>query len=113
MADGRKWVGTTYGNSWMHHWLIRLLRFLDIRIVYAFMAVCVIPVCMVVNPGRKVIYRYFREIWGLRPLGAILKTYRNFYLFGQVVVDKFAMYAGKKFDIETEGYVHFQELENP
>ena len=111
MADGRKWVGTTYGNSWMHHWLIRLLRFLDIRIVYAFMAVCVIPVCMVVNPGRKVIYRYFREIWGLRPLGAILKTYRNFYLFGQVVVDKFAMYAGKKFDIETEGYVHFQELE--
>lgn len=111
MADGRKWVGTTYGNSWMHHWLIRLLRCLDIRIVYAFMAVCVIPVCMVVNPGRKVIYRYFREIWGLRPLGAILKTYRNFYLFGQVVVDKFAMYAGKKFDIETEGYVHFQELE--
>lgn len=111
MADETKWVGTTYGNSWMHRWLIRLLRFFNIKVIYVFVAIFVIPVCLLVNPGRKVIYKYFREIWGLRPLTAFLKTYKNFYLFGQVVVDKFAMYAGKKFDIEIEGYAHFQNLE--
>lgn len=111
MAAEKKWVGTTYGNSWMHRWLIRLLRFFDIKVIYAFVAIFVVPVCMVVNPGRKVIYKYFREIWGLGPVTALLKTYKNFYLFGQVVVDKFAMYAGKKFDVEIEGFAHFLELE--
>ena len=111
MADETKWVGTTYGNSWMHRWLIRLLRFFNIKVIYAFVAIFVIPVCLLVNPGRKVIYKYFREIWGLRPVTAFLKTYKNFCLFGQVVVDKFAMYAGKQFDIEIEGYAHFRNLE--
>lgn len=111
MAEEKKWVGTTYGNSWMHRWLIRLLRLFNIRVIYAFVAIFVIPVCLIVNPERKVIYKYFRRIWRLGPVTAFLKTYKNFYLFGQVVVDKFAMYAGKKFDIEIEGYDHFLKLE--
>ena len=37
------------------------------------------------------------------------KTYVNHCLFGQVVVDKFAMYAGKKFDVEVENYNEFLE----
>ena len=111
MAEEKKWVGTTYGNSWMHRWLVRLLRFFNIKVIYAFMAIFVIPVCLVVNPGRKVIYNYFRRIWGLGPVTSFLKTYKNFYLFGQVVVDRFAMYAGKKFRITIEGYDHFLELE--
>ena len=110
MAEEKKWVGTTYGNSWMHRWLVRLLRFFNIKVIYAFMAIFVIPVCLVVNPGRKVIYNYFRRIWGLGPVTSFLKTYKNFYLFGQVVVDRFAMYAGKKFQVETEGYEHFTRL---
>ena len=110
MAEEKIWAGTTYGNSWMHRWLIRLLRFFGLRAIYAFMAVFVIPVCLIVNPGRKIIYRYFREIWGLQPLTAFLKTCKNFYLFGQVVVDKFAMYGGKKFDVEIEGYDHYLRL---
>ena len=110
MHKGKTWVGTTYGNSWMHRWLIRLLRLFGIRAIYAFMAVFVIPVCLIVNPGRKIIYRYFREIWGLQPLTAFMKTCKNFYLFGQVVIDKFAMYGGKKFDVEIEGYDHYLRL---
>ena len=110
MAEEKIWAGTTYGNRWMHRWLVRVLRLFGTRAIYAFMAIFVIPVCLIVNPGRKIIYRYFREIWGLRPLTAFLKTCKNFYLFGQVVVDKFAMYGGKKFDVEIEGYDHYLRL---
>lgn len=110
MEEEKKWAGTTYGNGWMHQSLIAMLRHIDIRILYAFVAVFVIPVCMIVNPGRPVIYRYFRQRWSYSPLKSFLKTYQNFYLFGQVVVDKFAMYAGKKFDISVEGYENFQRL---
>ena len=104
------WPGTTYGNEWMHKWLIRLLRFIDTRILYLFVAVFIIPVCLILNPSRGIAYRYFRERMGYGRLKSAWKTYVNHCLFGQVVVDKFAMYAGKKFKVEIEGEEHFARL---
>ncbi len=108
--DEQKWKGTTYGNGWMHRWLIRLLRYIDVRCLYVFVAVFVVPVCLIVNPSGKIIYRFFRRHFGYSAWKAIRKTYANHYLFSQVVIDKFAMYAGKKFKIDVEGYEHFQTL---
>lgn len=106
----REWQGTTYGNSMMHKWLIGLLKTTNIRFLYVFSAIFVIPVCMVTRKGGIVIYHYFRRIWHYGRLKAIWATYRNHYLFAQVVIDRFAMYAGKKFKIEVEGYEHFRNL---
>ena len=106
----RNWAGTTYGNGWMHKWLIRMLRYSDVRLWYAFVAVCVVPVCLLVNPAQKIIYHYFRKRWHYSKVRAALAAYRNFYLFAQVVIDKFAMYAGKHFNIEIVGNEHFLAL---
>lgn len=106
----REWAGTTYGNAWMHKWLIRLLRYTDVRILYAFTSVFVIPVCLLINPSAGFTYRFYRKRMGNGRLKSALKTYQNHCLFGQVVIDKFAMYAGKKFRIEIEGLEHYQEL---
>lgn len=105
-----QWQGTTYGNGWMHKWLIRLLRHTDIRVLYAFAAVFIVPVCLIVNPAQRITYRYFRDRWGMSWLRAVIKTYVNFYMFAQVVIDKFAMYAGRKFKTEIEGYDYFLTL---
>ena len=104
-----QWEGTTYGNSLMHHWLINILKHIDVRIVYIFTYVFVIPPCLF-RPGFKPIYHYFRERWGCGPIKAFLKTYQNHCVFGQVVIDRFAMYAGKHFKVEIEGYEHFLRL---
>lgn len=104
-----QWEGTTYGNSLMHRWLINILKHIDIRIVYIFTYVFVIPPCLF-RPGFKPIYHYFRERWGCGPIKAFLKTYQNHCVFGQVVIDRFAMYAGKHFKVEIEGYEHFLRL---
>lgn len=106
MAE-QEWAGTTYGNAWMHKWLIRMLRHIDVRILYLFVAIFVIPVCLVLNPSRGIAYRYFRRRIGYGRLKSAWKTFVNHCLFGQVVVDKFAMYAGKKFDVEIENYNEF------
>ncbi len=106
MAE-QEWAGTTYGNAWMHKWLIRMLRHIDVRILYLFVAIFVIPVCLVLNPSRGIAYRYFRRRIGYGRLKSAWKTYVNHCLFGQVVVDKFAMYAGKQFDVEIENYNEF------
>lgn len=105
-----KWAGTTYGNEWMHKWLIRLLRHTDTRVFYLFVSVFIIPVCLLLNPSRGIAYRYFRRRIGYGRVKSAWKTYVNHCLFGQVVIDKFAMYAGKKFNIEIEGLDEFVRL---
>lgn len=107
----RQWEGTTYGNGWMHRTLIHMLRHLDVRILYVFAAVFVVPPCLVFRDGYKPIYHYFRQRFGYSPIRAFFKTYTNHRIFSETVIDKFAMYAGKRFEIKIEGYEHFLELE--
>lgn len=94
----------------MHKWLIRLLRWVDVRVIYAITSLCIIPACLLFRESRTIIYRYFRERHGYGVLKAAWKTYVNHCLFSQVVIDKFAMYAGRKFNTETEGYDNFLRL---
>ncbi len=109
MAE-KEWEGKTYGNGWMHKWLIRMLRVIDVRVLYIFTSVFVIPFCLLFNKSRKVNYRFYRKGFGLSPWKAFCQTYRNHCQFGQVVIDRFAMYAGKCFDVELEGSDHYQAL---
>lgn len=108
MAE-KKWEGTTFGNSLMHRWLIGILKGIDIRMVYFFTYLFVIPPCLF-RSTFKPIYHYFRERWGFGPVKAFVKSYQNHCQFGQVVIDKFAMYAGRHFDFEVEGLEHFEQL---
>jgi predicted LPLAT superfamily acyltransferase len=71
--------------------------------------VFVVPPCLF-RPGFKFIYRYFREQFGLGVIAAFWKTYLQHGMFAQAIIDKFAMYAGKTFDIDIEGYEHFKRL---
>ena len=93
----------------MHRWLIGLLRRIDVRFIYVFAYVFVVPPCLF-RPGYKFIYRFFRQRFGQSPVNAFWNTYLNHCLFAQVVIDKFAMYAGKKFDVQIDGYDHFLRL---
>ena len=106
-----KWVGTTYGNGWMHRRLITALRFIDVRVLYAFASVFVVPPTLIVNgKARRTMYSFFRQRLGYGRLRAAWSTYRNHCAFSQVVIDRFAMYAGKKFGIDIDGYDIFSTL---
>jgi predicted LPLAT superfamily acyltransferase len=106
--ESRKWAGTTFGNRWMHQSLTWMLRYIDIRIIYGFMAVFIIPICLLILPSRRHIYSYFRRRIGCSLIKSVWQTYVNHVLFGTVVIDRFAMYAGRKFQIEIEGYEIFE-----
>lgn len=94
----------------MHKWLVRMLRLIPVEVLYAFSALFIVPVCLIVNPAQRIIFRYFRDRWHMGRWRAAMATYHNFYMFSQVVIDKFAMYAGKKFKIDIEGFDYFQQL---
>lgn len=111
MAD-KAWAGTTYGGSKMHRYLVTTLRYIDVRLLYGFAAIFVVPVCLVLNESRKTAYRYFRDRHQYGRCKAMWTTYVNHCKFAQVVIDKFAMYAGKTFDVKVEGLEHFNALAN-
>lgn len=106
-----KWVGTTYGNNWMHRWLIKMLRVIDVRLIYAFSAIFVVPPTMIVNSmARNAMYEFYRKAFGYGKIKSLWMTYKNHCEFAQVVIDRFAMYAGKKFSFDIDGYDIFYTL---
>lgn len=107
----RKWAGTTMGNEWMHETLIKILRHVDVRVIYIFTFIFVIPVCLIMLPSKKTAYRYFHKRQNYGKIRSAWATYKNHCLFATNVIDKFAMYAGKKFDVKMEGFDHFKELD--
>lgn len=106
-----KWAGTTYGNGWMHRWLIRFLKAVDVRCLYAFTRVAILPVTVAVNvKARRTIYRFYREGFGWSRGRCCRMVWRNFRAFSEVVIDRFAMYAGRRFEISIDGYDEFLRL---
>ncbi len=109
MAANKNWNGTTYGSSFMHRWLIWLLKKVDTRIIYFIVYIFILPF-LLFKPGFWHIYRYLHQRIGKSSLSSLRYAYRNHFLFAQAVIDKFAMYAGREFDIELEGEENFAHL---
>lgn len=107
----KSWKGTTFGTTWMHEKLIGMLRHADVRVFYAFTFVFVVPICLLFGKSSRIIYRYLRQRQGQSRFKAMVQTFYNHWLFSQVVIDKFAMYAGHRFEVEIEGYEFYKELE--
>lgn len=90
--------------------LILMLKTINIKVFYAFMAICVIPVTLVFSSGARLTFRYFHQRRGYGWWKSLSATYKNHCLFGQTVIDKFAMYAGHKFQIAYQGLESYQKL---
>lgn len=103
------WQGRTDGNRWMQQQLIRCFRFLHLRIYYAGVSVVVL-FYMLLAPGFRPSYRFYRRRLQQGRLRALRSSYLNHYRFGQVIIDRFACYAGLHFDIEVEHKARFQQL---
>lgn len=93
--------------------LIRVLRLVGLRPMYAVMGVFVVPFYVLVRRRAfKAIYHYMRRRQGFGRWKSLCMAYLNHYRFGQVVIDRFAMYAGLKFHLDRVNNELFEELCN-
>lgn len=112
MAAEMKWKGDTGGKPWMQKAMILWFRHMPLFVPYFCMA-WVVPFYMVFHHAAYLsTYRYFRYRLKYGVLRSFANVYLNHYRFGQIVIDRFAMYAGRKFEIKVEGQDLFDELEN-
>ncbi len=106
-----EWSGKTDGQPWMQRSLIAMFRVLPLWLLYGLMAL-VVPFYMLFSrKGYKATYRFFRERFGYGPLKSFGKVYANHFKFGQIILDRFGVYAGKKYQFITEGQEQMDALE--
>lgn len=110
-SDGKRlWQGRTDGSPLMLRMLVRLLRHVGVRAVYP-VAACFVPFYMIFNrSGYRASYGLFRSRLGMGAWKSFRMCCLNHYRFAQVIVDRFAMYAGRRFDVEMDGYEEFVRL---
>lgn len=110
-SDGKRlWQGRTDGSPLMLRMLVRLLRHVGVRAVYP-VAACFVPFYMIFNRSAyRASYGLFRSRLGMGAWKSFRMCCLNHYRFAQVIVDRFAMYAGRRFDVEMDGYEEFVRL---
>ncbi len=109
MSD-KQWTGSTYGHDGMHSALIRSLYYINPKLLYIISYLFIVPVCVICNNSRRTSYRFFRERLGFGRVKSAWNMYVNHCRFAEVVIDRFAMYAGRHFDVTVDGLEYFQRL---
>ena len=106
-----EWSGKTDGLPWMQRSLIAMFRVLPLWLIYGVMAL-VVPFYMIFNrKGYKAMYCFFRDRLGYGRWKSFWKVYANHYRFGQIILDRFGVYAGKKYHFIVDGQELMDELE--
>jgi predicted LPLAT superfamily acyltransferase len=113
-----QWKGRTHGGSLGQKGLLLFFRYTNLTWGYfiSFIILSVVVVFyMIFRPaGFKPIWYYFRKIHCYGKFKSLLKTYKNHFLFGQTLFDKFTLFSGKKniFKISITGQEFFDEIIN-
>lgn len=107
-----QWDGKTRGGTFGQRSLFFLLRLINIRAAYVLVAVA-LPFFLLSRPSHfRAIWRYFRYRQGKSAIGAFFSTVNNYFIFGQVVIDKFYLLSGSRnpFKISIDGLDLHSEL---
>lgn len=109
-----QWKGKTQGGTFGQKGLFLFFHHMSLSLGYAILSVVVVFFMVINRTGFKSIWFYFRKIQGYGVVKSFRKTYFNHYLFGQTLLDKFALFAGRKnsFKVTITGKELFDEIIN-
>jgi predicted LPLAT superfamily acyltransferase len=112
MSEDNRWKGKTGGGEFGQRFLLFIFKYVKVTVIYPVL-VLVIPFYFLFGrKGRKAIYFYFHSILGYSPAKAFFATFKNHYIFGKIVLDKFALAAGRadQFKIDVDLLDLFNEM---
>jgi len=108
------WEGKTRGGVLGYKIFVWTLKYTGIS--FAYFLLCFVVAYFVLASGKafRPIYDYFRKMLKYSAGRSFISIYRNYYLFGQVLIDKIAMLSGfqAKFSFDFEGEEYLRQMEN-
>lgn len=107
-----EWKGKTRGGVLGYKIFVWTLRNLGLRFAYFMLRFVVIWFLFTSGKAVRSMYHYFHTMLGYNPIRAFTGIVRNYYLFGQILLDKIAMLAGfqAKFTFDFEGEEHLRGM---
>jgi len=96
MPENRQWKGKTDGGVFGQQFLLHTLRRIPVKVFYPVLYL-IIPFCLLfARKANRPIYRFYHQILGWGKWAAFCGNVRTAFVFGRVVLDKFALWAGNK-----------------
>lgn len=105
-----EWKGKTRGGSFGYRFFILLIKGLGIRAAYAFLCLVVVYFIPFAPKATKASWQYARRRLHYNRLRSIGFLFRNYYRFGQTLIDKVAIRSGKTKDYHFDFGTHYDEF---
>ncbi len=112
MARNKEWQGKTDGGNFGQKCLFLYFKYGSIRLSYAIVSVVILFYLAINYKATNTIYQYFRKRQQYSRTKAIISTYKNHFLFGKTLIDKFALFAGRKneYTVEVDGQEYYDKI---
>jgi len=106
------WVGKTKGGVLGYKFFVLILKTFGLGAAYWVLRPVVLYYFFFSKESTKASYCFFREGLHYSRLKSILYVYRNYYIFGQTLIDKVAVMGGlsRKFSMEHDGQEYLREV---
>jgi predicted LPLAT superfamily acyltransferase len=100
------WKGKSRGGVFGYKFFIFILKYFGIKVSYFFLRFVIVYFVVFSPKATKSIFHYFRDINKFSFGKSIYKLFQNYYIFGQVLIDKMAILGGfeKKFTFSYDNY---------
>lgn len=107
------WKGKTRGGVLGYKIFVWTLKHIGLSFAYFLLLFVVTYFIFSSGKAFRSIYYYFRRILGYNVVHSLGCIYRNYYYFGQVLVDKIAMLSGVecKFTFDFEGEEYLRQMD--
>ena len=107
-----KWQGKSKGTVLGYKIFVFLIKHLGVRSAYFLLIFVAFYYFLLERKSNQVLYYYFRKRLGFSRLRTILALYQNYFVFGQTLIDKVAIFAQlqDKFTYEFDGVEHLYNL---
>jgi len=106
------WEGKTRGGVLGYKIFVLTLKYLGLRFSYFLLSFVVIYFLATSGKAFKVIFQFYNRVMKYNRIKAFFSIYLNYYMFGQILLDKIAMLAGfqQKFTFDFEGEEYLRQM---
>jgi len=110
----KDWQGKTDGGYFGQRCLFLFFMHGSITFGYALVSVAIFFYLIFRFKAAKNIYDYFRDHQHYGAFKSYISVYRNHYLFGKTLIDKFAMFSGRRdeYTIQVDGQNLYNDMLN-
>src|SRR5688572_8897284 len=107
-----QWQGKSKGTPLGYRIFVFIIKALGVNVAYLVLRFVALYYFLFSWNSTGHIYRYFRERQHYGVLKSILKIYRNYYVFGQTLLDKVIVMAGieNKFTYDFDGEENLRDI---